>query len=78
MADVKDNIKKKIEELRPALQNDGGDLELVEVDEEKRRVKVKLHGACVGCPLSEVTMKQYVEVELKKAWPELEEVVSVY
>lgn len=77
MSDVKDRIKAKIEELRSWLQADGGDLELIEVDEGSKKVKVRLHGACVGCPMSENTLKGFVLVNLKDVWPELKDVISV-
>ena len=78
MSDIEDKIKAKIEQLRPGLQADGGDLELIEVDVEGKKVKVKLHGACVGCPMSEVTLKGFVLENLKKEWPELEDVLPVH
>lgn len=77
MTEIKAKIKEKIEELRPGLQADGGDLELIEVDEPGKKIKVKLHGACVGCPLSELTLRDYVLKNLKEVWPELEEVLPV-
>ncbi|NIP32638.1 NifU family protein [Candidatus Saccharibacteria bacterium] len=77
MPAIEEKIKEKIEELRPGLQADGGDLELIEVDEANKRVRVKLHGACVGCPLSEITLRDYVLKNLKEVWPELEEVLPV-
>ena len=78
MMGIEQKIKNKIEELRPSLQADGGDLELVAVDKEEKRVRVKLHGACIGCPMSEITLRGFVLEELKRVWPELEEVVPVY
>jgi Fe-S cluster biogenesis protein NfuA len=78
MQNIEEKIRLKIEELRPALQADGGDLELVEVDEEARKVRVKLHGACVGCPMSEMTLKGFVLESLKEVWPELEDVLPVH
>jgi len=78
MPNIEDKIKQKIEELRPGLQADGGDLELVEIDEKEKKVKVKLHGACVGCPMSEVTLKGFVLQNLKEEWPELEDVLAVH
>ena len=78
MMGIEQKIKNKIEELRPSLQADGGDLELVAVDKEEKRVRVKLHGACIGCPMSEITLRGFVLEELKRVWPELKEVVPVY
>ena len=64
-----------IEKVRPSLQADGGDIELVSVDEDGK-VTVKLTGACHGCPMSQITLKQGVETFLKKEIPEITEVVS--
>ena len=71
--------KKKIEEalskIRAVLQQDGGDIELVGI--EKGVVKVRLKGACAGCPMSQMTMANFVEAELKKAVPEVKKVQAV-
>ena len=56
-------VKEALEKIRPAIQEDGGDIELVGVEGEK--VSVRLHGACVGCPMAKVTLKQGVEAMLK-------------
>ena len=71
-----DKVKKVLEEIRPALQADGGDLELVEVTEDGV-VKVKLVGACGTCPMSQMTLKMGIEKRLKEKLPEIKEVVSV-
>ena len=68
-------IETAIEKVRPSLQADGGDIELVSVDEDGT-VTVKLTGACHGCPMSQMTLKQGVETFLKKEIPEITEVVS--
>lgn len=72
-------MKKRVEEIlnkiRPSLQADGGDVELVEVKDGI--VKLRLQGACAGCPMSQMTLKLGIERELKKAIPEIKEVVSV-
>ena len=71
--------KEKVEEvlatIRPMLQRDGGDVELVEV--EDGTVKVKLTGACGGCPMATMTLKRGIEARLKEEIPEVKEVVSV-
>ena len=72
---MEEKVKAVIEEIRPMLQNDGGDIELVEIDGTV--VKVRLQGACSGCPHAAVTMKQGVEVRIKAAVPEVTEVVAV-
>ena len=65
-----------IRQLRPAVQSDGGDIELIDVD-SAGRVSVRLHGACIGCPSSEMTLKVGVEQTLKSRLPQISEVVCV-
>jgi Fe-S cluster biogenesis protein NfuA len=72
---LKEKVKKAIEEIRPNLQADGGDIELVDV--EDGTVKVKLKGACAGCPMSTMTVKWGVENFLKKKIPEVAKVETV-
>lgn len=71
---VKDRVAAVIDTIRPAIQSDGGDIELVGVDDQGV-VKVRLHGACVGCPGSQMTLKLGVEQNLKEKVPEVTEVV---
>ncbi|MFP4104749.1 MAG: NifU family protein [Phycisphaerae bacterium] len=66
-----------IQEIRPMLQADGGDIELVNVDEESGVVSVRLQGACQGCPGAAMTLKMGVERRLKSQIPEVQEVVPV-
>ena len=73
---MKEKVEKALEEIRPMLQADGGDIELVDVTPEGV-VKVKLTGACGGCPMAAVTLKEGVEVRLKEAVPEVKEVEAV-
>lgn len=73
---LKERVEAALEEVRPSLQADGGDIELVEVKEDGT-VMVKLKGACNGCPMSQMTLKQGVEVYLKKQIPEVLSVESV-
>ncbi|MBU1132384.1 NifU family protein [Patescibacteria group bacterium] len=70
------DVKKVIEEIRPAIQMDGGDLEFVEVD-DNGIVKVRLQGACKHCPMASITLKNFVEAKIKKAVPEVTEVIAV-
>ncbi|MDD2634894.1 MAG: NifU family protein [Bacteroidales bacterium] len=76
MEEIKKRIAKSIEEVRPFLQADGGDISLVEITPDFI-VKVKLLGACGSCPFSVQTLKLGVEDKLKKDVPEVKEVVSV-
>jgi len=74
---VKNKVMKAIEELRPYLQADGGDIELADVDEDKGVVKVRLKGACVGCPMAQSTLQLGVEQFLRKKIPEIKWVEAV-
>jgi Fe-S cluster biogenesis protein NfuA len=73
---MKDRIQKEIDNIRPNLQADGGDVELIDVSEDGT-VKVKLKGACSGCPMSQMTLKMGIEKRLKSVIPEVKEVVSI-
>ena len=74
--EMQDLVEKVIEEkIRPALARDGGGIELVGI--EDKTVKVKLTGACHGCPSAQMTLQNGVQRLLKEAIPEIEEVVSV-
>jgi len=72
---VKEKVESALAQIRPMLQADGGDVELVEV--EGGIVKVRLKGACAGCPISQMTLKQGIERLLKEQIPEVKEVVAV-
>lgn len=71
-----EEVKKALDLIRPALQADGGDVELVEVTAEGV-VKVKLVGACGHCPMSTMTLKMGIERTLKDKVPGVKEVISV-
>lgn len=72
---MKEKVMEVLDKIRPALQADGGDVELVDIEEGV--VKVRLQGACVGCPMSQITLKQGIERFLKKEIPEVKSVESV-
>ena len=73
---LEEKVKDTIENLRGALQSHGGDVELVGIDDDNT-VKVRLQGACQGCPGAAMTMKQGIERILKEKVPEVKEVVAV-
>lgn len=73
---MKEKVEAALEKIRPNLQADGGNVELVEVTSDGV-VKVKLTGACCGCPMSQMTLKVGIEKVLKKEVPEIKEVVAV-
>jgi len=72
---MRDKVEAALAKIRPALQADGGDVELVDVTEEGI-VKLRLKGACAGCPMSAMTLKNGIERVLKEEVPEVKEVVS--
>ena len=72
---MKEKILQSLNKIRPALQADGGDVELVDV--EGGVVKVKLTGACGGCPMSQMTLKMGIERQLRKDIPEITQVIAV-
>ena len=74
---MKHRVQGVIDQLRPLLQADGGDIELVSVDEAKGQVSVRLQGACRGCPSAALTLKMGVERHMKQRVPEVKEVVAV-
>ncbi len=74
---MREKVEKILGEIRPALQADGGDVELVDIDTETGVVKLRLKGACSGCPMSQYTLKLGIEVHLKKKIPEITEVIAV-
>ena len=72
---MRDKVEAVLAQIRPALQADGGDVELVDVTDGV--VKLQLTGACSGCPMSTMTLKMGIERVLKEQIPEIKEVVSV-
>jgi len=72
---MKEKVERSLDKIRPALMADGGGVELVEVKDGV--VKVKLTGACGGCPMSQMTLKMGIERHLKNEIPEIKEVVAV-
>jgi Fe-S cluster biogenesis protein NfuA len=73
---IKERVMKALERVRPYLQSDGGDIELIEIADDMS-VKVKLTGACHGCPYSVQTLKAGVEQAIMKEVPEIKRVISV-
>jgi Fe-S cluster biogenesis protein NfuA len=72
---LKESVQTALNEIRPALQADGGDVELVDVS-ETGVVKVKLTGACHGCPMGMQTLKMGIEMQLKQKVPGVSEVIG--
>ncbi|MEI6510768.1 MAG: NifU family protein [Candidatus Uhrbacteria bacterium] len=75
---MRDRIEQVLNQVRPALRMDGGDIQLVSFDEATGVVRVRLEGACRGCPMSKITLKMGIEMALTDAFPDVvKEVVSV-
>ena len=72
---MRENVETALEQIRPAFKADGGDVELVDVNDGV--VSVRLTGACSGCPMSTMTLKMGIERLLREKVPEVKEVVSV-
>ena len=74
---LQEKIEKALNSFRPTMQTDGGDVEFVNFDEKTGILQVRLLGMCSHCPMSQITIKQGIEVEIKKEVPEVKEVVGV-
>lgn len=74
--DIKEKVQEILNAVRPTLQADGGDVELLDVTADGI-VKVQLQGACGSCPFSTMTLKHGIEMRIKEALPEIKEVVSI-
>ncbi|ABY93339.1 NifU family protein [Thermoanaerobacter sp. CM-CNRG TB177] len=73
---MRERVEEVLELLRPSLQADGGDVELIDVTEDGI-VKVRLTGACGGCPFATLTLKEGIERAIKEEIPEVKEVIAV-
>lgn len=69
-------VEEALEEIRPFLQNDGGDISLISIEDDKV-VNVQLLGACVGCSVNQMTLRSGVEMTIKKYAPQIEKVVNI-
>lgn len=75
-AELRKSVEKALDEIRPFLQNDGGDIELIDIKDSKH-VKVQLMGTCVGCSVNQMTLKSGVEMTIKKHAPQIETVINI-
>ena len=73
---IKQNVEKALEEIRPFLKSDGGDITLISIEDDKH-VKVRLEGACISCNVNQMTLKAGVETTIKKYAPEIETVENI-
>lgn len=74
---MKEKVQQVLDQIRPSLQADGGDAELVDVDEKNGVVKLRLVGACAGCPMSQMTLQQGIERVMKERVPEVTKVIGI-
>ncbi|MDW5287297.1 NifU family protein [Formosa sp. PL04] len=74
--EIRLNVEKALDEIRPFLQSDGGDISLISIEDDKF-VRVQLEGACVGCSVNQMTLKSGVEMTIKKYAPQIEQVINV-
>lgn len=74
--ELRTKVELALEEIRPFLQSDGGDISLVSIDNDTL-VKVRLEGTCVGCTVNQMTLKSGVEMTIKKHAPQIEQVINV-
>ena len=74
--ELKINVEKALDEIRPFLQSDGGDISLLSIEDDKL-VRVQLEGACVGCTVNQMTLRSGVEMTIKKYAPQIEQVINM-
>ena len=74
--ELQNKVEKALDEIRPFLENDGGDIKLVGIEDGKV-VKVELQGACVSCSVNQMTLKSGVEMTIKKHAPQIEQVIDI-
>ncbi|MEK7072391.1 MAG: NifU family protein [Patescibacteria group bacterium] len=74
---MKEKIKKQLDKIRPYIQMDGGDVEFVSFDDKSGLLTIKLQGACVGCPMSQITLQEGIGKTIKLEIPEVKEVVAI-
>ena len=70
-----ENVEKALEEIRPFLMSDGGNIKLLSIEDEI--VKIQLEGACIGCSVNQMTLKNGVEATIKKYAPQIVEVINI-
>ncbi|MDT0556374.1 NifU family protein [Patiriisocius hiemis] len=75
--ELQTKVEIALDEIRPFLQSDGGDISLLAIEDGGTTVKVQLEGACVGCSVNQMTLKSGVEMTIKKHAPQVENVINV-
>lgn len=74
--ELREEVKNALDKIRPYLQNDGGDITLVDIEDDKI-VKVRLEGTCTNCAVNKMTLKSGVEMTIKEFVPQIEQVISI-
>ncbi|RRJ93824.1 NifU family protein [Flavobacterium macacae] len=74
--EIKLNVEKALDEIRPFLESDGGNISLIDIEDDKH-VKVRLEGACISCSVNQMTLKAGVETTIKKYVPQIETVINI-
>lgn len=74
--EIKSNVEKALDEIRPFLESDGGNISLIDIEDDKH-VRVRLEGACISCSVNQMTLRAGVETTIKKYAPQIETVVNV-
>ena len=74
--ELRTNVQKALDEIRPFLQSDGGDISLISIEDDNS-VRVRLEGNCVGCTVNQMTLKSGVEMTIKKYAPQIERVINM-
>ena len=74
--ELRSNVEKALDEIRPFLQSDGGDITLISIDNDTS-VKVRPEGNCIGCSVNQMTLKSGVEMTIKKYAPQIQEVINL-
>ena len=75
--EIKGKVLEALDEIRPFLASDGGDISLVSIEKDNKVVNVQLHGACVSCTVNQMTLKHGVEMTIKKYVPQIEKVIRI-
>ena len=76
-SEIREKVLQALDEIRPFLAADGGDISLVSIEEKNKLVNVQLHGACVTCTVNQMTLKHGVEMTIKKYVTQIEKVISI-
>lgn len=75
--DIQERIERALDQIRPALRMDGGNVELVDYDSEQKVVRLRMLGACGGCPMSTMTLKMGIERAIRQSVPEVRSVEAI-